>query len=334
MNFNSTVKGSALEGFYPAGWDFDKIDACIDAPEKVTERQAHWNPAFHPVMCDSLGEFETYMGHEIAMQIKLAKDAGEKIAFILPVGPMGMYKWVVYFLKEWKISCEHVYTFNMDELFNGYAHLHYLSELTSATAQTDSFLMITNETTHTGETVSFYDLLGLEPMSYKNSKGYDVNTIALCALAEWFNYLKQNEVYDNTRIVVVSDHGMGRSSEALIPFQEAFLAHGKNKAMYNSLLLYKDFYSAGEIQTDMTFMTTADVPTLVLEGIVESPINPFTSNLVDNVSKESGVFVSTDNLFMPYHSKSEYIFTVPDDSWYHVKDNIFIDSNWTQEAPR
>ena len=43
MNFNSTVKGSALEGFYPAGWDFDKIDACIDAPEKITERQAHWN---------------------------------------------------------------------------------------------------------------------------------------------------------------------------------------------------------------------------------------------------------------------------------------------------
>ena len=115
MNFNSTVKGSALENFYPAGWDFDKIDACIDAPEKITERQAHWNKDFNPIQCESLGEFETYMGHEIAMQIKLAKDKKEKIAFILPVGPMGMYKWVVYFLKEWKVSCEHVYTFNMDE---------------------------------------------------------------------------------------------------------------------------------------------------------------------------------------------------------------------------
>ncbi|MBE7068827.1 MAG: glucosamine-6-phosphate isomerase, partial [Clostridiales bacterium] len=102
MNFNSTVKGSMLEGFYPAGWDFDKIDACIDAPEKITERQAFWNKGFTPVQCDSLGEFETYMGHEIAMQIRLAKERKEKIAFILPVGPMGMYKWVVYFLKEWK----------------------------------------------------------------------------------------------------------------------------------------------------------------------------------------------------------------------------------------
>ncbi len=115
MNFNSTVKGSALEGFYPAGWDFEKIDACIGAPETVCDRQAFWNDNFEPVKCDSLAEFETYMGHEIAMQIKLAKERDEKIAFILPVGPMGMYKWVVYFLKAWNVACDHVYTFNMDE---------------------------------------------------------------------------------------------------------------------------------------------------------------------------------------------------------------------------
>lgn len=119
MNFNSTVKGSLLEGFYPAGWDFDKIDACIDAPEKVCERQKFWHKDFTPVMCDSLSDFETFMGHEIAMQIKLAKERKEKIAFILPVGPMGMYKWVAYFLKEWNVSCEHVFTFNMDEWADG-----------------------------------------------------------------------------------------------------------------------------------------------------------------------------------------------------------------------
>ena len=115
MEFNSTVKGSALEGFYPAGWDFEKIDACIGESETIEEHQRHWNRDFSAIKCDSLEEFNTYMGHEIALQIKEAKDRGEKIAFILPVGPMGMYKWVVYFLKAWKVSCEHVYTFNMDE---------------------------------------------------------------------------------------------------------------------------------------------------------------------------------------------------------------------------
>jgi glucosamine-6-phosphate deaminase len=59
------------------------------------------------------------MGHEIALQIKKARDNGTKIALILPVGPMGMYKWAVYFLKEWGVKCDHVYTFYMDEWSDG-----------------------------------------------------------------------------------------------------------------------------------------------------------------------------------------------------------------------
>ena len=119
MDFNSTVKGSALEGFYPSGWDFEKIDGLIDEPAKITERQPFWNDAFAPVPCGSLSDFETFMGHEIAMQIRLAAERNEKIAFILPVGPMGMYRWVVYFLREWNVGCGHVHTFNMDEWADG-----------------------------------------------------------------------------------------------------------------------------------------------------------------------------------------------------------------------
>ncbi len=116
MDFNSTVKGSLLEGFYPSGWDFKKIDACCsNAPESVTERQSFWNKGFSPVACGDLEEFNVKMGHEIANEIKKANERKEKIAFILPVGPMGMYKWAVYFLKEWNVSCENVWCFNMDE---------------------------------------------------------------------------------------------------------------------------------------------------------------------------------------------------------------------------
>ncbi len=116
MDFNSTVKGSLLEGFYPEGWDFEKIDACCSHnPSEVLDRQDFWNKDFSPVKCDSLDEFNVKMGHEIANEIKKANERGEKIAFILPVGPMGMYKWAVYFLKEWNVSCKNVWCFNMDE---------------------------------------------------------------------------------------------------------------------------------------------------------------------------------------------------------------------------
>ena len=116
MDFNSTVKGSLLEGFYPEGWDFEKIDKCCsNSPEEITKRQEFWNKDFEPIMCQSLGDFDVMMGHEIANEIKKANKEGKKIAFILPVGPMGMYKWAVYFLKEWNESCKNVYCFNMDE---------------------------------------------------------------------------------------------------------------------------------------------------------------------------------------------------------------------------
>ena len=116
MDFNSTVKGSLLEGFYPKGWDMEKIDKlCSCPPESVCEPQPFWNPGFAPIPCDGLEEFNVKMGHEIAREIKDAKEAGKKIAFILPVGPMGMYRWAVYFLTEWKVDCKHVWCFNMDE---------------------------------------------------------------------------------------------------------------------------------------------------------------------------------------------------------------------------
>ena len=112
MDFLSTVKGSLLEGFYPEGWDFKKIDECC---EKGVAREAFWHKDFNIVECESLTDFDTYMGHEIALKIREAKEAGKKLAMILPVGPMGMYKWAVYFLTQWKTDCKHVYTFNMDE---------------------------------------------------------------------------------------------------------------------------------------------------------------------------------------------------------------------------
>lgn len=73
MDFLSTVKGSLLEDFYPKGWDMAKIDACCDMGVK---REAFWNKDFQPIECDNINDFDTFMGHEIAMQIKLAKDEG------------------------------------------------------------------------------------------------------------------------------------------------------------------------------------------------------------------------------------------------------------------
>lgn len=110
MNMTDTLKDSYFAEVFPKGWDIEKIADCVSQPpESVTQPQPFWNPAFRPVACENLEEFGAYMGHEIAMQIRRTKEEGRKLILILPVGPMGMYKWAVYFLKEWNVDCKHVY---------------------------------------------------------------------------------------------------------------------------------------------------------------------------------------------------------------------------------
>jgi glucosamine-6-phosphate deaminase len=116
MDLISTLPGSMMEGFLPRGWDLARIDKLADiAADRLRDREKWWHAEFQPVPCTSVTDFDTYMGHEIAREIQLARQANRPIAFILPVGPMGMYRWTVYFLKEWGVSCEHVHGFNMDE---------------------------------------------------------------------------------------------------------------------------------------------------------------------------------------------------------------------------
>lgn len=116
MNLLSTFRGSMMEGFLPAGWNLEKIDALAEAsgPEMV-RRASWWNEGFEPVACSSVADFDTYMGHAIAREIQTTRQEGRPLLLILPVGPMGMYRWAVYFLKEWGVGCDHVHGFNMDE---------------------------------------------------------------------------------------------------------------------------------------------------------------------------------------------------------------------------
>jgi glucosamine-6-phosphate deaminase len=116
MNLLTTFRGSMMEGFLPAGWDLAAIDRVGSAAGAELHRRASWwHPRFEAVPCATLADFDTFMGHEIARQIQETREQSRPLAIILPVGPMGMYRWAVYFLKEWGVPSDHVHGFNMDE---------------------------------------------------------------------------------------------------------------------------------------------------------------------------------------------------------------------------
>src|SRR5690349_21198540 len=102
MNLFTTIKGSLMENFFPSGWDLEKIDRCCShSPVAIMHWEAHWNSGFQPFSCANIHDFYVFIGHEVAFAIKEASDRGEQLAVIFPVGPMGLYQWIVYFLNKW-----------------------------------------------------------------------------------------------------------------------------------------------------------------------------------------------------------------------------------------
>ncbi|MBD5557546.1 MAG: hypothetical protein HDQ92_03010 [Desulfovibrio sp.] len=82
---------------------------------------------------------------------------------------------------------------------------------------------------------------------------------ALKHLIEWFNWMKANGVYNNTQIILVSDHDYkGDSAEVVKAWG------GQPPAYAHGLLLVKEYDAHGELRIDRkSLMVNWDVPTII-----------------------------------------------------------------------
>lgn len=198
-----------------------------------------------------------------------------------------------------------------DDFRNAYNVLNYLPGLTEITdAPENTFMMMCNDTPHSPQLLqlpNYTPMLYVDNSSYENSKPsrtdaegneivmttpvqvqhYHCNMASFLKLGQWFDYLRQNNVYDNTRIIIVSDHGYFLHLKEELEFGRNW---DEDILYYNPLLLVKDFGSSAPFATDETFMTNADVPTLVTSGLIENPKNPFTGNPINNQAKDADTF--------------------------------------------
>lgn len=187
---------------------------------------------------------------------------------------------------------------------DNYSILCSLPELTDTDVSGDTFLMMTNNTTHepmllkepeyeparkidnTGYDYAHRDRFTVEGRTLpvrtvEDMKFYHTNMAALLKLGAWFDYMREQGVYDNTRIILVSDHGktlgMYPSSRLMEPFNADIF-------VFNPLLMVKDFH-AGGFHIDYRFMTNADTPSLALDSLVVNPVNPATGRPVTSDAK-------------------------------------------------
>jgi membrane protein insertase, YidC/Oxa1 family, C-terminal domain len=137
---------------------------------------------------------------------------------------------------------------------------------------------------------------------------YQCNMAAMIQLGQWFDYLRENDVYDNTKIIIVSDHGAYLSFPGMEFDADNTAKYNvfNDVNLYKSLLLVKDFDSH-ELTEDPAFMTNADTPAIAFSGLIDNPVNPFTGKAINSdyknkpeqhiVFKEEWVPDAADNAF-------------------------------------
>lgn len=119
--------------------------------------------------------------------------------------------------------------------------------------------------------------------SLESYEFYQTNMAAMLALGRWFDHLKEEGVYDNTRIIITADHGRALHLNDMYHIDDGSDELFDIEAYY-PILLIKDF-DAKEFSVSEEFMTNADVPTYALEGLVEDPVNPYTGKPINNDEK-------------------------------------------------
>lgn len=158
---------------------------------------------------------------------------------------------------------------------------------------------------------------------YNTQEHYSTFVYTMLTIGDWLDYMRENGVYDNTRIIIVSDHGF-----LLDQFDYMSLSNGVDVEGYNPILLVKEFDATGFTVSD-EFMTNADTPTLAVSDIIENPVNPYTKKPINNSAKQNGVTITTAAQYSIGKNNGN-VFDTSDGDWWLVKNNIFDEKNWTK----
>ncbi len=228
---------------------------------------------------------------------------------------------------------------------SNYSALDFLPELTDfSDTEEGSYVCLVNELTHDSIFMQAPDYVPVPKVTnfgtskFSNDPSYHTNMCSFHRVAEWLEELHKAGVYDNTRIILVSDHGRASTEEEIEADEnlDNQIAGKKytGRGHFHPLLMVKDFNSHGPLKTDMTFMTNGDVPSFALKGLVENPQNPFTQKplpLDTTDLKKDGVIVTCNDTHQAWLMKNLYTFPIKDNQWWRVKDSIFKASSWSRE---
>ena len=178
-------------------------------------------------------------------------------------------------------------------------------------------------------------------------------------VAKWMEWLKDNDCYDNTRVIIVADHGAGtfnfnnlffyggdtsalgeyagKIDQEILKILESMLSGIKDGYPLDSnhpLLMVKDFADsasqrARELTVNDSFMTNADTPALAFEGIVPNPVNPWTGKAIERRTENAAQGVVAGGRYDP-GKNGVYKFDLKGIKIYDVFDDMANYQNWKE----
>lgn len=209
-----------------------------------------------------------------------------------------------------------------------YSVLQNLINITSiSNNDKNNVLLLQNSCTHDNiigkdNITNYGKSVGLILDGFNSQSHYYVNVKTLLELGKWFDYLRDNDVYDNTRIIICSDHSFD-----LGLYPDLVIADNQDEDLmiYNPLLMVKDFNS-DTYSTDESFMTLADIPYLAINEIIDNPINPFTNKAIIKEDKNDKKYYIIDSNEYNISVNNGYAF-LPS-KWFEVHDDCRDINNW------
>ncbi len=161
-------------------------------------------------------------------------------------------------------------------------------------------------------------------METKNQVGsFQVNVAPLLKLADWMYRLKELGVYDNTRIIIVSDHG---SYWGNFPWMYVWPGDLMPE-VFTPLLMKKDFNAHGPLKDNNEFMSNADTVHMAIEGIVDNLVNPYTGKTMNQDAKKRPLHVNTA-MNWELGDPQDTTLNMKGGQWWSIEKDIFDMSNW------
>ena len=228
------------------------------------------------------------------------------------------------------------------EFLKSYAVLDNLKAITEIKdSKEPSFVLMSNDTTHSPcllqkpdyklaynvdnsaydkKLATEYSINGRTLNMYSNDQvtHYHVNMAAFLKIGEWFDYLREQGVYDNTRIIMVSDHGTAVGYYNI-------MCNGKEMGGYIPLMMVKDFGATG-FSVCEDYITNAETPAIATAGLIKGPVNPYTGNPISSGIRTGAEMVILSSDYSLSKNQDRKTFKMA--SWYVVEGDPHNSNNW------